>query len=255
MDQKLLVTLDSLLDTRVSTLSLVNQDWATRLLSADYLGRVSDEFQYLVADVDINAYRDRYRSRDIATLMHSIPTQMSFILNGVISIGELEGLSDNPEFDGIELEVNTYPYSELTEEELDELSFAISARAGIYIKPKMVYIPYEKMTFDRIQLEGWTTIILYDFNEWWESIALDVQKAGEHLVGAPGTVMMVPALLRNIEEARDASKRTIPNTKKVLDPFETTQIFFSRLISITFLSPEAFSLVLPESEDVTTTTN
>lgn len=254
MKEKLLVFLDVLLDTRIAALSQANQAWAEKLVTKNYTTRISDEFQYLCKEIDIEKYRETYRNRNVETLMVSLPTQFSFILDGVISIAELEHAKDNPDFEDVELEINYYPYTDLTEEELDELTVAISARAGINVRPKMVCIPFGNLTLDRIELEKWTTIIMYDFDEWWTAISQKFDKNAKTIKGVPNVNLMVPALIKNIEEAKDVSKRTLPD-KKVLDPFETTQFYFSEIISLTFISPEAFSFILEEDTNEPTTTN
>lgn len=254
MKEKLLVFLDALLDTRIACVSQVNQAWAKQLVCKEYTNRISDEFQYICEDIDIEKYREAYRKRNVETLMVSIPTHFSFILDGVISVAELEQAKNNPDFEDVELEVNYYPYTDLTSEELEELAVAISARAGINVAPKMVCIPFSNLTLERIESEKWTTIIMYDFDEWWTTISQKFDKDAKSIKGVPQVNLMVPALLKSIEEAKDVSKRTLPD-KKVLDPFETTQFYFSEIISLTFISPEAYSFVFEENNDEPVTTN
>ena len=248
MKHRLLVSLDALLDTRIASLSLVNQEWAKQLVRTDYTRRISDELQYIFSDIDIHLYREKYRNRNVETLMNAIPTQLSFILEGVIATAELESAKENPEFEDLELEINYYPYNDLTSEELEELSVAISARAGLYVTPKMVYIPYEVLTFDKIEVEKWSTIVLYDFEDWWLSISKNFDTNTKHIKGVPSVNLIVPALIRSLEEAKDVKRRTLPDGR-VLDPFETTQFYFAEIISITFINPEAFSLVLEDTTD------
>lgn len=243
MKQKLLLYLDALLDTRLGTLSLLYPEETKTLLNKQYTHRLSDEFNLINPTISDSVFKERYKQRDIDVLINSAPTAMSFLINDMVSDMERMQASASPEFEEISVDLNIYPY-ELDNETAEEISVAVSSRCGILQKVNIISVPHSKMTFEYIIEKEWTTIVMYDFQEWLESIGSGYK---DKPPATPTTTLIVPALLKRLEDARDVKKRTLPDGR-VLDPFETTTACFADIIGLIFIPVEQMSLYLTTEE-------
>ncbi len=73
MREVILIELDALLDTRLGTISLMDEALARKMLDLDYPNRISDEFNLLSDEIDMSVYNRAYADRDIETLYYFVP--------------------------------------------------------------------------------------------------------------------------------------------------------------------------------------
>lgn len=170
--QRILVELDCLIDTRIGTLSMLNEAAAAKLFGPKYWGRLDDDFEYLTEGAVTNeAYRKAYNERGLESLMRGTLTGMTLLLNGMVS--NLESLRINTPFvDAVVVEVNIYPYL-LTEEQCELYVTAILAYTGMETPVRIVRYAPQELSPSIIKAR-WEAVIMYDFDAWitlhWSSL-------------------------------------------------------------------------------------
>ena len=112
MKRDLYIELDSILDTRLSTLLNFDFDLGKEWIEkGDYSKRSTDSFKYLSSGV----FNILYRERNKATLLNPLPTPMLGMITEYCEKARVEDVSMGG--DGlITIHLNTYPYNLSTEE-------------------------------------------------------------------------------------------------------------------------------------------
>lgn len=107
---KVLVDLDTILDTRLGTLGTIDLSVAQDIaISRAYVTRESDVMSEVDARVDDQVYRDRYLKRNETTLAKSVMTDIPYQLG--LGMEELVKSSDIGLIKGtIEIHLNVYPF-------------------------------------------------------------------------------------------------------------------------------------------------
>lgn len=180
----LYLNFDSLYDTRLGTVALIDDAIAEQLINDDnYRIRISDEFSYIVPGWDDKLFAAEYAKRDIATLLLAPMTELLMQFNKVIE----EASSSYAVILGEEVErpvvyVNIHPYV-LTEAEIEDFRLSIQAQAGGHFEYIMINEPPEVITMrwlERHQIGlGW----IYDWQEWDQHCISDV---------TPDTIPIIP---------------------------------------------------------------
>lgn len=230
--KNMLVELDCLLDTRISTVSLINEKAAVELLKPEYRKRTWDDIHTLTGGlVDNETFREAYDNRGVETLINARCTAIVVMLNHFLM--ELEDQStDSPEFDSTRVDVNVYPY-DLSSDEQEMLVTAVMAYAGIQTQVKVVRFPYAEITPKRLK-DNYHAVILYDFDKWF---SLHVE-ALEH-VRIPRCTMLAPALY--VKDPGDEALEIEELPDKT--PFEVLEMAVIERLGLELLEPRLFSLV------------
>lgn len=164
--KKLLVDLDCLLDTRLSTIFHLNKDaYKTLLKNKAYYTRLTDNFELLTDGlITQEAYLKAYQHRDKERLKHSSPTRMLKVLNQISKDIEAQSVTE-PDTSGLIIGVNTYPYS-LTEKEQEVLAISVEVYCSPSTKVHCVSIPLLDCTPLYIR-DHWDMYITYNFDHWY----------------------------------------------------------------------------------------
>lgn len=235
---RLLVELDALQDTRIATLAILNPSYASKVLSGNYLRRLSDEFHLDVPGLKEQEYKEAYAKRDVTTLQNSLPTPVVFLLSDTVKDIERDIIIGHPIYNNVRVEVNVYPY-QLTDEEKFLIAEAVKENSGLVCAVECVNIPYKNLTTDYIRNADYGALIIYNFRQWlYESLEGLTDKPN----GVPDVSLIVPALLDTRATAADEKLRTLPNGK-TLDPFDSVTHTLSYLIGCRFIDAANYSLV------------
>ena len=97
--------MDSLYDTRLATLDLLDTSVAKMALKNDYLNRDEDRFPY----VDKDIFKSLYETRDLEVLERAMPTKAIDIIREFIKIALKQNI-DTPIVGSVEVFVNVWPY-------------------------------------------------------------------------------------------------------------------------------------------------
>lgn len=228
-----LVELDTLLDTRIATVSLMDPKAAVALLKNGYRDRQIDDFSALTDGVINNAdYRLAYENRDVETLKESRCTAMVLLLKDLVDKIEVQRI-DTPFTERVVVEVNIHPYK-LTSVESDALVTAVMAYTGLETEVKVVDHTLSQLTPTAIK-DRWDAVILYDFNEWFR-IHCETLKT----VKLPANLMFAPALyLKEVPKEEDVAVEGLEG----VGPFALLEMSMVERLKLELIEPRHFSLV------------
>lgn len=223
---RILVSLDSLIDTRLGTILDMDPKAFARVVNKFYYERVIDEFN----GIDQEEFKRRYAKRDVNTLKKSIITNVTLLLQSLIKSAANEVLRAGPQTRMI-IVLNTHPY-ELTSEERDEMIAAMQTIIGDSCEFECVRIPLEFLTPEIVKSQ-FSVMVLYEFADWMQMHA----SAFEH-IRMRNVVIYAPMLLQKkptVQEMREFNE-------KGLDLFESARIAASPAFQLQFLTTDVFSL-------------
>ncbi len=228
-----LVELDCLLDTRIGTVSRLNEAAAVNLLKSDYRLRKTDNFEELTEGLVTNAdFRYAYEQRDVETLKASRCTNMVFLLKDLVDKVEGQRI-DTPYADRVVVEVNVHPYN-LDPAEEDALITAVMAYAGMETEVRVVNYSLGEITPGNIK-DRWDAVILYEFNEWFKHHHETLKT-----VKLPANLMFAPALF--VDRVPDAEEVKIEGLEGV-DPFALLEMSLVERLKLELIEARFFSLV------------
>jgi hypothetical protein len=225
--EKVYVTLDCLLDTRLGTLAQISQDTAVKALESNYFAREIDVFP----GVSRQEFRDAYAKRNVDTLVASAATNVFLILQACVK-GSLEDIALGGQNNGITFIVNYYPY-QLEPEEVAEIRKMILLRTADVMEVEMVSVGNMFLTPTYCK-ENYAMMIIYDYVDWYEMHLDAIQKTP-----IPGVTLIAPALYHN-ETPNDEVLRIFD--KENIHPFRSTEIASAAVISLKLLDVEVFCI-------------
>ena len=241
MRQRLLVELDMLLDTRIATVLLMNPTAALELLSPAYRNRRSDELGELTKHITTEDFEKAYAQRSVETLRVARATPMALMFGRVVR-DLLKELTNTPRFDGVDVEVNVWPY-QLSEQERVDIVTCVMAHINFPIQVKAVSIHPNELTFKRIDAEQWTAIFLYNFRQWAE---YHVERYSETDPSLASRSMIIPELLKTVKEELPKEDTKAPSGE-ALTPFNALRMMMSPIIAIQYVPVEMVSILeIPE---------
>lgn len=237
-DQAILVDLDSLLDTRLGTLALIDEDLAGKAAGRKYLNRNTDKMGDVLDVEGLNeTFAEKYKNRDTDTLKASYLTKIPLVINEVTSAwGEL--LRNGPNVTSISVDINIYPY-ELSEEETSMLVTTLMSYCTIDTKVSVVSIKPEELRPALIK-ERWTLLFMYDFDEWLGYHYKSLMEG----VKIPDVTISTPTIKRG----NDLDPNTLREQKlEDADPFAALEFFISEFVGLTLSETTRFSVVVPKA--------
>lgn len=223
---RLLVSLDSLLDTRAGTLSLLDLKKAAELLLTPiYASRIIDQFP----GFDQKAFEDLYKKRDKKTLQYSMVTNVLKTIYDFIHRSFNRNLNSPFKVEA-EVHINTFPYL-LEDKEKDVIANAILAKSPLPFKLDFVRYSNEDLSPGFLK-QNYNTLIAYDFQEW-----IDIHSTNKKIeeTPIPEVTFFAPAILKFIDEKvpRDLSQK-----------FIDTMMVFQLHLNLIFLPVDNFCAVI-----------
>lgn len=238
MNQRLLVELDALLDTRLATVSMIDQDAALAIMDDNYRERDFDVFSYIYPGFDDAAYTRRYQRRDWETLSKARPTVMAFILAGICQRMGAEIATGSPTITAAEVHINCYPY-DLTGEERDLICVAVQKRSGFDIRVTTVDIPHYELNTHRIAGDEYSALIIYNFKDWFECAFATPEPPPREI---PSVTVYAPMLYQS-KEALAESIVQAEEVEECKDPHVALRAVMSNIIGLDFSNVDQFSIV------------
>lgn len=234
--ETILVSLDSLLDTRLSTVALINKDIANNLLlSDDYYTRDEDVFE----GIDKDVYRKLYADRNIVTLQNSLLTNMVPLLRHLV--GKLKEQSIvRPFHDGARLAINTHPYK-LTIEEQNEIGKAIAVWMHGIAPVNIVNLNNSELTPIHCK-NNYSLMVMYDYGEWLETNADLFLKTQ-----IPDVSMFVPAIYFINKPSKEELDRML---RESMHPMKAIKTLAKGIISLELIDSVFYSVINKKYEDL-----
>jgi hypothetical protein len=234
MKQSVYVDLDSLLDTRIATISSISQEAAVLLVKdSRYYERLIDDFEPMCG-ISRERFDEAYAERDRGTLQRSVLTNIIVALRKLID-GLVKSELTDPTVDGVEVVVNFWPYRLSGSETRDivrSTMYYMGMRPtvrSIYVAPKDLTPQYIKSTF--------SGLIMYDYPLWFKLNC-------DALVHCrmPDVTLMAPALFKDRIPTDEEAE---VNTLKGMNPFEVTEFATLQCIGLTMIESGYFTLIRP----------
>lgn len=183
------VDLDSLFDTRLSTLYQLDSQCVEGLLKHGYFGRDYDEFE----GVDVEAYQKAYRARDASTIHHSSITDVPRI---ILYFAEqtLKARASTPFVTQPRLHLNLYPYT-LPDEAVKAIMDGLKIVTKGLIDIEIINRPLEDITPSYVK-ETYAMMVMYEYWEW-----LEIHAANKNFetTFCPEITLIGPAIVRSKE--------------------------------------------------------
>ena len=192
--------LDSILDTRIATLSSINEDAAFRALVGGYFERTTDDPAEYTEGITHEQFKETYAKRDIKTLKQSKPTQLAYTIGGMLKDLELQAIRGNIGISECEIILNVWPYR-LTQDQ--KISFIRMMKTMVTTKHdfRVWDLPVGDFTLRTMLNENISNVYMYDFNQWYcETLA---EGSGGTFVCTEGTTIYAPALKTSYKEANE----------------------------------------------------
>ena len=222
--QVMMVTLDSLFDTRIGTLAKIDVDAAAGFLHDEsYAERLWDIFP----GIDPVHFDEEYKKRDRETLRNSQTTPVVYIIQDFVKRCA-ESSYSRPTMLVPEIHINFYPYN-LTEEEKDVIISGLQRVVPLKPEFKKVYFSDEQLnpSFCRTT---YNVMVHYHGHQW-----LEMHSANQLLneFKCEMVTLFVPAKLD-----KRPSDTEIP--KDVREFFYSLSIFSQLLINLTYIGIDNF---------------
>lgn len=231
---------DSLYDTRIGTVALMDEDKATTLLEhKDYKVRIIDDFSKILDGWSHRAYVKEYDQRDLATLIMAPITDLMFQLNGIIAemnsgLGMIE---EDPEARPV-IFVNHYPYTELTPEEVEAYRECICAHVGGYFEIEMICVPFKDLSMTWWVKHGVGWGFIYDYATWESNLLNGVNH--DRIPMIPQT--SITFFKRTLDMAKLKIQMDYTNeTGEKIDPFIAESYFKGYFIGVRWTGSDVFS--------------
>lgn len=157
------VDIDSMLDSRLGTLARFWPETFKKCIhDIDYFMRDRDDFTKWGGPTQAE-FLEKYKERDVETLMHSIVTAVPALVKLKMRKME-EDFDQTPYFASIGMDVNVWPY-EFQEDEIEELVNIMRVYGGLNTHPNIISKPPEDITPTLIA-GRYKIVMLYDFRDW-----------------------------------------------------------------------------------------
>lgn len=215
--RRILVDLEAILDTREGIVLDKYPHLHRKLDESAYRERVSE---VIFSMIGIEDWDERWKNRDVSSLMQSKPTYLMYELMHVFLGEEIAHNAGSPN-DKPTLTINTHPYK-LTTEVKNELSSQLSEFYG-GIKIEMGYWNFEVLSPTTLK-GGWDAWYMYDWYGWLEVNAHKLENR------IPTFVIYRPALLTGdmttvtSKQLQEDAVNPFSESKKFLAEYVTTEI-------------------------------
>lgn len=228
----ILIELDALLDTRLTTLHGISESCIDNNFYKRYVDRPNDYFPCLKNKEE---FFEKYKNRDKNVLKNSFRTQLHEYLRDIIheaSFNKNLGVMDQT----VSITINTYPY-DLSDQEKVFLAHVINRLIRHAGDVRFCTMTLEELTPSFLR-ENFNLIFYYDFLDW-----LDIHSSNGNLnkKACPNVVVHIPLLLRN-----DVTDQDIREYFQKENPFELLIKATELFIKLAFLPISMLSVDLKE---------
>lgn len=185
------VDLDSLFDTRAAVMAQFGMDIVEKNITGDYYERVYDEFE----DIDPEAWKEAYASRNSNTLREAMVTPVARILHmfGKQTIAALIG---SPFRRQPKVVINTYPYK-LGHASIEAIISGVKAVTKGVLDIEVITVPLDVLTPSYVKT-NYVTMVMYSYWEWLEVHSLNRNLVDEQ---CPAVTLIGPRLVKSKEAA------------------------------------------------------
>lgn len=247
MKLNLLVQLDCILDTRLAVLGSYDPTIPQRILASEesvkkYRSRLVEDFSEY--GLSREKFKEIYKQRETKHLRASAITPFVFELTDYIEQVYDQFRAAPHTISGFELVINHYPYTDLSEDELDALSAALTARFVTPTGIRWICEPIENLSPTYWARENIASAFLYDFEEW---LVAHYGEGNESKIASyemPRNTVYAPSLFTSLEKLRETADFENPQGKRA-DPLESIQFWLKPYFHLEWMGTEHFCILDP----------
>lgn len=247
MKQILLFSLDLLLDTRLPVMGQIDPSLPTAIMSdpeKDKLYRHRYNDTYTDLGIMDGLFDAAWRNRDVSALMNARPTKFLFEMSDIAQQLINKGVMEPHNAEEIEFHINMYPYSGLTDDEMESIVAAVKSRVQDWVIFKPVFVPDKMLTGEYIRSAGYTGLFFYDFRDWLNA------HYGQHvpvneLRAMPSITVYTALLFNNVTTLQEAMDFRNPNGEG-LNPLYGLRAMLAPYFYLEGLDTEALCIIQPE---------
>lgn len=248
MLQKLMFSLDVLLDTRLGILLEHYPEYAGDIVAdrdgkrVKFQKRFTEEHPEI--GLDTAGFRELYRKRTSSVLPNSMLTslvlELKYIIRQIMDTAESEPMRVS----GIEIDINYAPYKDLSEVELEAIQFAIKRYVGYPIDVNMVYKSVGALSPQYLNNSDYVAMYIYDFEEWLKlHYGPLVQNHADCFM--PSFTISVPAVMVSKEVYKEVAEIEAPNGETI-DPIVGLKAAFMELFKLEIDDTPLYSIAHPD---------
>ena len=224
---RIMITLDSLLDTRLGVIAQKYPQRVEKLLTGrNYFDRLQDRFPGITHE----EFTALYKKRDEETLKNSMMTNITLLMGSFVKSAANDVLSGKDPTAMI-FDINIHPY-ELDEETKQDLIGALEFHIGDAPQYNIVSYSNESLT-PEVCKDRYAVMVMYDFADWMRKHAEAFKETR-----MPNMVIYAPRILEKLPTPEE-NKQLI---EAQLDPFEASRLAASPAFTIRFLSIDMYSI-------------
>lgn len=222
----LLVDLDSLFDTRLAILDILDPMLAAHALQNGYLEREDNNFKFC----PLPLFNELYAKRDNEVLGRSMMTQVKTIVIDFIKDANTRYKSSKTQAYP-SVYINVWPYK-ISEDAAGELLMPFHKAVGGKVHINLINMHPKDIT-PEVCKERFSHMIMYDFMEW-----LMLMGAGGHLQRNPmnEVTLIAPRLYPSGVPTTDDSQ-----TRNEVEPHVCAELFFAPYIKLELYVAKLFS--------------
>lgn len=227
----MLVDLDVLLDTRLATLHLIDENLPLKVLSNGYYNRLSDQMENVITKEERNEFLHRYRNRadNPKTLKLALPTNMNKYISDFYNGYTADQIVANSR-DRSKCSINTFPYILTDDEKREVVNLLVYDLYG-YCEIDVVRIDTSKIDINHL-LSNYDEYLAYESNKFINHWLVDFEG-----VAAPKFKLTIPKLAIGNKDAIDIKDEEVLSKEKLYEGLEAVRTAYSGIMYLGFLPP------------------
>lgn len=230
----MLVDLDVLVDTRLSTLHLIDENLPIRVLNGGYYERLSDQMENVITKEERNEFLHRYRNRadNPKTLKLALPTNMNRYISDFYNGYTADQIVANSR-NRSKCTINIFPYFLTDDEKRDVVNLLIYDLYG-YCDIDVTRIDTSKVDINQL-LSNYDEYLTYESSNFINHWLVDYDT-----VVAPGFKLVIPKLAIGNKDAINVKDEEPLSKEMLYDGLEAVRTAYSGIFYLGFLPPKYY---------------
>lgn len=231
---KVLVDLDAIMDTRLGTISQIDDAAAIKCFeSEEYYFRLKDDFTD-ICGIGMAQFREAYANRNLDTIKRSVVCPTAFILKEMIISLEL-AQAQHPLAGVPAVDLNIWPY-QLDQQTQQFLAAAVGNYAGMESPIRCVSFSPEQLSF-KLMKEHYGAYLVYGFRDW---VKYPLESKEFEKTTIPRVSVVAPALFET--DLPTPSEYEQQGLNPDIDPIEMTEVMFRPMVGLDMAPAFMFSI-------------
>lgn len=229
---RILVTLDCLIDTRLGVIAQAYPDKVAKILNRKYYERIQDVFP----GINQEEFKTLWKNRNTDTLKSSMMTNIHLLMESFIRSSAKDVMAGG-QLSNMIFDINIHPYV-MDDEERQDLIGILEAIVGDAPEYNIISVPNEFLTPQHCKA-NYQVMVMYDFADWMRMHAPIFKE-----FRMPDLLIYAPQLLEKLPSPEEAQEME----KAGVDPFEASRIAAAPAFGIRYLTIDMYCIRDPERD-------